>query len=186
MASPASSSSSCRLVLSQIILPPVPFLTAFFGFRTLESSLPYFPAPIVMDWPAGLLVPTSQLVRWLFLLGHSKYNVHGLGGLTLDQVVKIVCFSAAAQDWSFILESLDSWVMECPLGPIFTVAALTSPHPFNATFCFCYVWTWHTQPLGDALCEYPHWRPNQVKCHLCLESHHLCIPVCVFSFFLWW
>lgn len=133
-----------------------------------------------MDWPAGLPIPTSQLVGWLFLLGRSEYNVHGPGGLTLDQVVEIARRSAAAQGQSFMT---DSWIVEHPLGPTLAVAALTGPRPFNATFCFRCVRTWRTWPLGDAVCEYPHRRSNQVKCRLGSESRHPCIPVRVFSLF---
>ena len=88
-----------------------------------------------------------------------------------------VSWVAAAQGRSFLLESPDSWMIERPLGPTVAVAALTGPRPFNATFCFRCLRTWRARCLGDAVCEYPHRRPNQVKCRLCSESRHPCLPV---------
>ena len=135
-----------------------------------------------MEWPTNLPTPSSQLAGWLLLLAWSEFDVRGPGGLTLDQVVEVVRRSAASQGRSFLLDSPDLWMMECPLGPTLSVAALTGPRPFNTTFCFCCVRTWRSRPLGDAICEYPHWRPNQVKCGLCSGAHHPCIPVRVFPF----
>lgn len=66
--------------------------------------------PLSLDWPALLPVPTSQLVGWLLLLGCFDYNVRGPGGLTLNQVVSIARWSAAAQGRPFLLDSPDSWV----------------------------------------------------------------------------
>ena len=178
MASLALSGSLSKSSFPQVL----PSLLTFLEVALISPALFHFLLPF-HHGVAHQLAYSLFTVGWMApLLAWSEFDVRSPGGLTLDQVVEVVCCSAASQGRSFLLDSPDSWMMECPLGPTLLVAALTGPHPFNATFCFCCIHTWHSRPLGDAVCEYPHQRPNQVKCGLCSGAHHPCIPVRVFPF----